>query len=218
MTEEILKDISESIVNFDLHKIGDLTKEALNKGIPSYEIVTEGMSKGMEIVGQKFEAKEYFLAELVMAAEAMKKGMAELEPSLKVEGLRSTGRIVIGTVKGDVHDIGKNIVITLLIAAGFEVHDLGVDVTKERFVEKVKEVNPDIVGMSALLATTVSAMKEIVEDLKTAGLRERVKVIIGGSPTSDKVAQEFEADAAAKDAAHGVRICKEWMSQAIKDK
>ncbi|MBS7654805.1 corrinoid protein, partial [Candidatus Bathyarchaeota archaeon] len=206
--EEILVRIRDAIVNLDIDNIGRLCEEAVGAGVPAYEVVMEGMAKGMEVVGEKYERNEYFLAELIMAGETMKEGMKALEPHLKAGELKRTGKVVIGTVRGDLHDIGKNIVATLLNAAGFEVIDLGVDVPPEKFIEAVKENSPDIVGMSALLTTTMIEMEGIIKELKKAGLREKVKIIIGGAPITKEYAEKIGADAAAKDAVEGVNICK----------
>jgi 5-methyltetrahydrofolate--homocysteine methyltransferase len=210
--EEILSKIREAVVNLDIDNIQRLCKEALEAGIPPYEIVMEGMSKGMEIVGEKYERNEYFLAELIMAGEVMKEGMNILEPYLKSGEVKKIGKVVIGTVRGDLHDIGKNIVVTLLNAAGFDVVDLGVDVPPEKFVEAVKEHKPHIVGMSALLTTTMVEMENVIKALKEAGLRDKVKVIIGGAPITREFAEKIGADAAARDAVEGVNICKSWVS------
>jgi len=209
--EEILKGISDCIVSSDLDRIGNLVKEALRNGVPAYEVVLSGMVKGIEIVGQKFQANEYFLSELTMAGEVLKKGMAELEPHLKMEGAKSAGKVVIGQGKGTFHDVGRKIVINLLTGAGFEVYDLGIDVSEDRFVEKVKEENADIVAVSVLLTGAVAETKTVVEALEKAGLREKVKVIIGRRGASDELAREFGADAATKDALDGVRICQKWV-------
>ncbi|MEM2913634.1 MAG: corrinoid protein [Candidatus Bathyarchaeia archaeon] len=211
--EEILVRIRDAIVNLDIDNIGRLCEEAVGAGVPAYEVVMEGMAKGMEVVGEKYERNEYFLAELIMAGETMKEGMKALEPHLKAGELKRTGKVVIGTVRGDLHDIGKNIVATLLNAAGFEVIDLGVDVPPEKFIEAVKENSPDIVGMSALLTTTMIEMEGIIKELKKAGLREKVKIIIGGAPITKEYAEKIGADAAARDAVEGVNICKSWMAR-----
>ena len=210
--EEMLSRIRDAIVNLDIDNIGRLCEEAVKAGVPAYEVVMDGMAKGMEIVGEKYECNEYFLAELIMAGETMKEGMKVLEPYLKAGELKKIGKVVIGTVRGDLHDIGKNIVATLLSAAGFEVVDLGVDVSPEKFVEAVKENNPDIVGMSALLTTTMVEMEEVIKALKESGLRDKVKVIIGGAPITEEFAKKIGADAAAKDAVEGVNICKSWVA------
>ncbi|MCD6529004.1 corrinoid protein [Candidatus Bathyarchaeota archaeon] len=207
---EILNRLRDSIVNFDIEGVREACKDAVESGIPPYRAVIDGMAKGMEIVGQKYEANEYFLAELIMAGETMKEGMKILEPHLKAGDVKATGRVVVGTVKGDLHDIGKNIVVTLLKAAGFDVIDLGIDVPAEKFVEAVKNNSPDIVAMSALLTTTMTEMENIIKELEKAGLRDKVKVIIGGAPITPDYARKIGADAAAKDAVEGVKICKEW--------
>ena len=205
--------IRDAIVNLDIDNIGRLCEEAVRAGVPAYEVVMEGMARGMEVVGEKYERNEYFLAELIMAGETMKEGMKVLEPYLKAGELKKIGKVVIGTVRGDLHDIGKNIVATLLSAAGFDVIDLGVDVPPEKFVEAVKENSPDIVGMSALLTTTMVEMEDIIKELKKAGLRDKVKVIIGGAPITREYAEKIGADAAARDAVEGVNICKSWMAK-----
>jgi len=195
--DEILGKLRDAIVNLDIDGVQEACKEAVEAGIPAYKAVTDGMAKGMEIVGEKYETGEYFLAELIMAGETMKEGMKVLEPYLKGSEVRAIGKVVIGTVRGDLHDIGKNVVVTLLNAAGFDVVDLGVDVPPEKFVEAVKNNNPNIVGMSALLTTTMIEMESVVKALKEAGLREKVKIIIGG----------------ARDAVEGVNICKSWVTE-----
>lgn len=165
----------------------------------------------MEIVGQKYEAKEYFLTELLGAGQVMNEGMEELRPHLEAAKVKHIGKVVLGTVEGDLHDIGKNTVKMLFTATGFGVYDVGVDVSPTKFVEKVKETDAGIVGMSAMLTVTMPAMKAVIEELRKSGLRQKVKVIIGGSPVTDEFAKEIGADYAANDAAEGVRICKQWM-------
>jgi len=209
--KELLAKLRDSIVNLDIDGVKKASEEALTAGIPAYKAVIEGMAKGMEIVGQKYEAGEYFLAELIMAGETMKEGMAVLEPHLKAGDIKTAGKIVIGTVRGDLHDIGKNVVGTLLKAANFDIIDLGVDVSAEQFVEAVKKHNPDIVAMSALLTTTMIEMENIIKAIKETGLRRKVKVIIGGAPITPEYAKKIGADAAAKDAVEGVRTCNEWV-------
>jgi len=209
--EEILAKLRDAIVNLDIEGVQKAANEALESGIPAYRAVIEGMAKGMEIVGQKYEDGEYFLAELIMAGETMKEGLAVLEPYLKAGDIKTAGKIVIGTVRGDLHDIGKNVVVTLLKASNFDVIDLGVDVSPEKFVEAVKEHDPDIVAMSALLTTTMIEMESVIKSLKEAGLRDKVKVIIGGAPITPEYAEKIGADAAAKDAVEGVRVCSEWV-------
>jgi len=209
--KEILERLRNSVVNLDINGVQQACKDVLAANIPPYKAVMDGMAKGMEIVGQKYEAKEYFLAELIMAGETMKEGMKILEPYLKKGDLKVTGRVVIGTVRGDLHDIGKNVVTTLLKAAGFEVIDVGVDVPAEKFVEATRKHKPDILAMSALLTVTMTEMETVIKEIKKAKLRSKVKVIIGGAPITAEYAKKIGADAAAKDAVEGVNRCKTWM-------
>jgi corrinoid protein of di/trimethylamine methyltransferase len=208
---EILLKLRDTIVNLDIEGVKKASEEAISSGIPAYRAVIDGMAKGMEIVGQKYEDGEYFLAELIMAGETMKEGMTVLEPHLKAGEIKSAGKVVMGTVRGDMHDIGKNIVVTLLKAANFDVADLGVDVSAEQFVEAVKKNSPDIVAMSALLTTTMIEMEHVVKELQKAGLKKKVKIIVGGAPVTPEYAKKIGADAAAKDAVEGVRTCTQWM-------
>jgi 5-methyltetrahydrofolate--homocysteine methyltransferase len=210
--EEVLHKIQDAIINLDIEGMQKACKTAIDIGIPAYKGITEGMAKGMDIVGQKYENNEYFLAELIMAGETMKEGLKVLEPWLKVGEVRTIGKVVIGTVRGDLHDLGKNIVVTLLRAAGFDVVDLGVDVQPSKFVDAVKKRNPDIVGMSALLTATMMEMENVIKALKEAGLRDKVKIIIGGAPTTQEYAEKIHADAAARHAVEGVNICKSWVT------
>ncbi|MEM2129732.1 MAG: corrinoid protein [Candidatus Bathyarchaeia archaeon] len=210
---EILTNLKDSIVNFDIEGIKKAAEKALQIGIPAYKAIIDGMAKGMEIVGQKYEKGEYFLAELIMASETMKEGMNVLEPHMRAGDIKSTGKVIIGTVKGDLHDIGKNVVATLLKAANFEVIDLGVDVSAEKFIEAIKQNQPDIVAMSALLTITMIEMENTVKALQKARLRQKVKIIIGGAPITPDFAKKIGADAAAKDAVEGVRICNQLMKE-----
>jgi len=211
--KKILGKLRDAVVNLDIEGVKRASDDVLKAGIPAYRAVIEGMAKGMEIVGQKYEDGEYFLAELIMAGETMKEGMTVLEPHLKAGDIRAAGKVIIGTVRGDLHDIGKNVVITLLRAANFDVVDLGVDISAEQFVEAVQKHNPDIIAMSALLTTTMIEMENVMNSLKKAGLRGKLKVIIGGAPITPDYAKKIGADAAARDAVEGVRICNEWMKR-----
>jgi methylmalonyl-CoA mutase cobalamin-binding domain/chain len=174
------------------------------------EIILKALSEGMNEVGKKYETGEYFLSELIFAGEIMKRAIEELKPYLKTASTQKIGRIVVGTVKGDIHDIGKNIFIMFATSAGFDVIDLGVDVPVELFVAKVKEVKPDILGMSALMSTTQEYMAMVIEALRKEGLRDGVKIILGGAAVNERFAQQVGADAAANDAILGVEICKRW--------
>jgi len=208
---KILNRIKDSIVNFDSDALQKACSEALDAGIPAYRCVTDGMAEGMRIVGEKFEAMEYFLCELIMAGETMNEGLKILEPRLKAGEVRSPGKVVIGTVLGDLHDIGKSVVVALLKSAGFEVVDLGLDVAPESFVEAVRKEKPDIVGMSALITPTMPYMGTTIKALEEAGLRKKVKVIVGGASVTPEFAKMIGADAFARDAVEGVYTCKKWM-------
>ena len=211
--KELMDKVAQAIVNLDFDGIQGICKQALDAKVPAYRIVSEAMAKGMDIVGKKYEANEYFLSELIAAGEVMKDGLKVLQPYLKSGDVKKKGKVALGTVKGDLHDIGKNVVITLLRAANFDVVDLGVDISAEQFVEAVQKHNPDIVAMSALLTTTMIEMENVINSLKKAGLRGKIKVIIGGAPITPEYAKKIGADAAARDAVEGVRTCNEWMKR-----
>jgi corrinoid protein of di/trimethylamine methyltransferase len=210
--EDLLQRVSDQIVTYDADKLAESVKNALDHNVPSYEIVS-AMSRGMQIVGHKFEEREYFLPDLLMAAEAMKSAMDVLEPYITADKTTSIGKVLIGTVEGDIHDIGKNIVIIFLKSAGFDVHDLGTDVPVKRFIEEAKAVNPDILGMSGLLSTSLSIMGEVIEALKKEGLRDGVKVLLGGSPVTDEFGKRVGADATTNEALSGIRIMEKWMEE-----
>ncbi|MEM0003088.1 MAG: corrinoid protein [Thermoproteota archaeon] len=216
--EKYLEAIRDSIVNLDFDKSREYTLKALEANVKPQEIISKSIAEGMDIVGKKFESGEYFLSELIVAGEIGKEITSILEPHLKGSEISRVGKVVIGTVRGDLHDIGKNIVAIMLEAAGFEVIDLGADVPPEKFVEAVKKENPDIVAMSALLTVTMVEMKNIIDALKEAGLREKVKVIIGGAPVTEEFARSIGADGYGADAVQGVRICKAWMEEKSKTK
>lgn len=200
----------------DLHKehVEALVEAKLKGGAPPLDIVKE-LNDGMTEVGERFSASEYFLSELMYSSYIMKGVMARLEPLLSGQATlsKSTGTIVIGTVKGDIHDIGKNVVVTLLRGAGFEVIDLGVDVPADRFAEKVKETGAKVLGLSCLLNLAFHEMKNVVDVLAARGVRNQVKVIIGGQPTDEEVRKYAGADYYAPDGPAGVKICKQVYSE-----
>jgi len=183
----------------------ELTQEALDKKIPLETIINQGLTAGMQVVGDKYDKKEYFIPDMLASAEAVGAAMDILKPYLEASDVETKGKFVIATVKGDIHDIGKNIVAILLKGAGYEVNDLGSDVATDKIVEVVREDNPDFVGFSALLTTTMVVMGEIVEALKDNGLRDKVKVLIGGAAVSDEYAQEIGADAYCADGFEAVK-------------
>ncbi|MEM3659160.1 MAG: corrinoid protein [Thermoproteota archaeon] len=209
----LLTRLKDAIVNLDFDGSKRLAQEAVAKGIPPNEIITKAISSAMEEVGRKFEASEYFLSELIVAGEIGKEISQMLQPYMKGSEIKKIGKVVIGTVKGDLHDIGKNIFGMMLEAAGFEVIDLGNDVPAEAFVEAVKNHNPDILGMSALLTVTMVEMENVIKELEKAGVREKVKVIIGGAPITEEYAKRIGADGYGKDAVVGVDICKAWVGK-----
>lgn len=209
--EAILERLKDAVVNFDTETVREACKDALDKGIPAYQIVGQGMAKGMELVGKKYECGEFFISELVMAAETMKEGMKIVEPHLASQGVEAAGKIIIGTVQGDLHDIGKNIVASLLRASGFEVIDLGFDVAPQKFLEETRDLKAKILGMSALLTTTMVNMDTTIRELQKARLREQVKIIVGGAAIDPDYARRIGADGSAKDAVEGVAMCKKWV-------
>jgi len=199
-------------VNLDFEGVRKAAEDAVKAGLPPVKAVTDGLAEGLRIVGEKFERREYFLSELVVAAEVMKEGMSIIQPHIKGEGVKAKGKVVLATVQGDNHDIGKSLVATLLRASGFNVVDIGVDVSTPKIVEVVKEEKPQILGLSALLTVTMTEMGEVIKGLKAAGLRERVKVIVGGSPVTKEFAEKIGVDYRAADAVDGVNKCVEWVS------
>jgi corrinoid protein of di/trimethylamine methyltransferase len=208
MSSEILTRITESLVDGDPDATIAHTRAALAAGVEPMAIIDEGLLPGMRIVGEKFSSGEYFLPNLIVSASGMKQAMQVLEPELKSrhQKLKSAGTVVIGTVKGDIHEIGKTLVGTMLAANGFEVHDLGVDVPTEKFVAVVKETGATLVGLSALLTTTMNVQQKVIDALAAAGLRQRVKVMVGGAPVSRKWADEIGADGYAEDAVGAVEV------------
>ncbi len=201
---DLLAQISENIQNGEDEKVAELTAQAIQQGTPPKQILDEGLIAGMNVVGGRFKAHEIFLPEVLMAAKAMNAGMEKLKPLLIQEGIPTIGKIVIGSVQGDLHDIGKNLVGIMLKGAGFEVIDLGNDVAPERFVDAAKEQDATIIGMSALLTTTMPAMKKVVEALDQRQLGGRIKTIVGGAPVSEAFAREIGADSYGFDAANAV--------------
>jgi 5-methyltetrahydrofolate--homocysteine methyltransferase len=212
---DILEEVAARFAELDLDGTLDLTREALEKGFNAHKILEEGLSRGLDRVGELFERKEYFLSELMVATYIMEHAMKVIGDKLKSEvgGGGRRGRVVFGTVAGDFHFIGKNIAISLLQASGYEIHDLGEDVPPEVFVEKVREVKPDIVALSALLLTTVPGIGEVMEALERENLRNQVFVMIGGRPTSQEVAEKYGVDAYCATAMEGVATANKYMEK-----
>jgi 5-methyltetrahydrofolate--homocysteine methyltransferase len=210
--EKYLVSLKESIVNLDFNAVVEVAKEAMDAGVDPHIAITGGMVPGMTIVGEKFGSGEYFLSELVVAGEVMKEGLKIINPYIKGDSAKRLGKVVIATVEGDNHDLGKNIVTTLLGVHNFEVVDLGKDVSTDKIIDAVKARKPDILGLSALLTVTMPKMGEAIEALKVADLREKVKVIIGGSPVTSEFAESIGADHCAANALEGIKKCTEWVA------
>ncbi|WP_026486715.1 corrinoid protein [Caldanaerobius polysaccharolyticus] len=208
---EILKEISEALQVGNAKRVKELVQKALDDGIPAGDILTKGLIDGMNIIGAKFKNNEVYVPEVLIAARAMHAGMDILKPVLTASGVKPFGKVVIGTVKGDLHDIGKNLVKMMMQGVGLEVIDLGVDVPAEKFVNAARENGADIVALSALLTTTMPAMRGVIAALKDAGIRDKVKVMIGGAPVTQSYADEIGADGYAKDAASAAEMAKNFV-------
>ena len=200
--EANLEKLSKSVIDGDIDTVKTAVKEALKAGINPLEIVDKGLAKGIRTVGERYGKGEIFLTELLMGAEAMKAGMEIINPEIQLQKkeLKKVGSMVIGTVSGDIHDLGKNIVAALFSAHGFSVVDLGVDVPDQKFIDKVKEVKPDILGLSALMTSTIPKQRDLINMLRSAGLRDKVKVMVGGAAVNEDFARQIGADGYAENA------------------
>ena len=207
MSDDILKELREAVWNFDEELSRSLAEKAVEMGVDPVEALEEGLAKALREVGDRFGRGDAFITELIAAAQAMEAGAGVLNEEIVRRGAsrKAVGRFLIGTVEGDIHSIGKNIVATMLSAAGFEVVDVGVDIATETFVDKVRELKPDILGLSALMTTTMTKQRDIIEALQDAGLREGVKVIVGGAPVTKDWVEEIGADACGLDAGSAVQ-------------
>ena len=206
-----LSKMRDALVNGKADEVRDMVKKALDEGQEVEKILNEGLIAGMDIVGEKFKRNEFYVPEMLIAARAMKAGMEVLRPILVQKDVKPLGTVVLGTVRGDLHDIGKNLVGMMLEGAGFEIVDLGVDVSPEKFVQTVKEKKAQIVGLSALLTTTMPSMKDVIKALEEEGIRDKVKVMIGGAPVTQNYADEIGADGYAPDAASAADKAKELV-------
>jgi len=206
------EDLYERVVNGDAEGVKELTTQAVQEGFRAEALLNDVLIPAMADVGQRFERQEFFVPEMLVAARAMKYGVEVLRPHLVAAGVKPIGTVLMGTVSGDLHDIGKNLVIMMLEGTGFRVVDLGVDVSADKFVAAVREHAPQIVAMSALLTTTMMAMKATVEALRKAGVRDQVKVMIGGAPVTQRFADEIGADFYAADASSAARKAKEAVA------
>ncbi len=211
--DELFRAMAQSVIDGEVEDAERLARAAIEQGIDPLEVINRGFVAGVDVVGEQYAAGEMFLPDLVLAGEVMKAAVALLEPEMRRRGTarRTLGRVVIGTVEGDIHEIGKTLVATMLAANGFEVHDLGVDVAVTKFVEVARQVNADLVGVSALLTTTMVRQRDVIEALKDAGLRPRVKVMVGGAPVTRAWADEIGADGYSEDAIGAVAVAKQLV-------
>jgi len=213
MQDTLLENIKQAVIDSNAETIPVLTEKAIKAGFEPLDIIDKALVVGMRVVGEKYECGEYFLPHLIISASGLKKAMDILKPHLQSRNqeIKKAGTVVIGTVQGDIHEIGKTLVATMLSANGFEVHDLGVDVSIDKFIEAVREHNANVVGLSALLTTTMTVQRDIIEALKEHGLRKKVKVIIGGAPINKDWAEKIGADGFADDAMRAVAVLKELL-------
>jgi 5-methyltetrahydrofolate--homocysteine methyltransferase len=210
-----LQEISAALVDGDDDRVDELTRAQLEQGVAALEIMDNGLIAGMALVGIKFRENFIFVPEVLACARAMKAGMAHIEPILSASGVEPAGKVVMGTVKGDLHDIGKNLVIMMLRGAGFEVVDLGVDVSPDDFIEAIESHRPSVVGMSALLTTTMPNMGKTIDAFVDEGIRDDVKVMLGGAPVTLEFAEDMGADGYGKDAMAAVSLAKELIEARV---
>ena len=210
MSEELFKQMAQAVIDGDDDEAAALAQQALDQGVAPLDAINKGYTAGMDVVGELFSTGEHFLPDLILGGEAMKAALGVLEPALQAAGQERhvLGKVVLGTVKGDIHEIGKSLVGSMLAANGFEVFDLGIDIDAEEFVVKAREYGADIVALSALLTTTMLQQRDVIEHLAEAGLREQVKVMVGGSPVTQGWADQIGADGFAEDAASAVGVAK----------
>ena len=209
----LMQDMAYALIKGKQHDVGRMTKQALDEGVEAQDVLDDGLISGMGIVGVKFRDNIIFVPEVLVAARAMKAGMAHIEPILSASGIEPLGRVIMGTVKGDLHDIGKNLCIMMLRGAGFEVIDLGVDTKAEQFIAAVEEHDAPIVGMSALLTTTMPNMGKTIQAFIDKGLRDDVKIMVGGAPVNQEFADEMGADGYGKDAMACVEKAKQFVQE-----
>lgn len=203
----------DAVVNKNIEKTIDMTKKGIDKGIKPEELITKGLQPAMVIVGDKYSAGEFFIPDMMLSARVTQKALEFLEPYLLSEKIPSLGKVIIGTVLHDIHDIGKNLVAKFLQGVGFEVIDLGTNVSTESFLKAVTEHKPDIVGISALLTTTMVEMEDVIVALEDAKLRDTVKIIVGGAPITDQFADRIGADGYCPDSASASKMCKKWLTK-----
>ena len=210
--EAILKSIYQGVMDGDVDTVEQNTQQGIDKDVGPEVILNEVLIPAMDEVGRKFESGEFFVPDLMFTARAMQAGLSILKPKLIEKDVKPIGKVVLGTVKGDVHDIGKNLVAMMLEGAGFEIQDIGVDAPPEKFVEAIRDGGADIVAISALLTTTLPTMKTVIDAISEAGLRDQVKVLVGGAQVSGPFAEEIGADGTAPDAAQAAKLAKSLMA------
>lgn len=208
-----MQEIAAALIDGDDDKVDELTQAALAKGVEALEVMDFGLIAGMSIVGVKFRDNFIFVPEVLSCARAMKAGMAHIEPILSQSGIEPIGTVIMGTVKGDLHDIGKNLCIMMLRGSGFTVHDLGVDTSDDKFIEAVEQYKAPVLGMSALLTTTMPNMGKVIEAFIDAGLRDDVKIMVGGAPVTQEFADDMGADGYGKDALACVALAKKLVAE-----
>ena len=208
----VFEELAQSVIDGKLDRVLEVTRQAIELGSDPEEIINEALIKGMNVVGVRFKAGDMFVPEVLMCARAMSGGMELVKPLLLGKDMPSAGKVLIGTVKGDLHDIGKNLVGMLLESTGFNVINMGTDISTEQFIQAIKEHKPDILGLSALLTTTMLGMKDIIDQLVEEGMRDKIKVIIGGAPISQDFSDEIGADGFAPDAASATELCQKLLA------
>jgi 5-methyltetrahydrofolate--homocysteine methyltransferase len=204
--------LAQIVINGDFGGVKSLTQKMIDEGVSPLEIINQGLMAGMNVVGVRFKAGDMYVPEVMMSAKAMSMGIELVKPLIADKDMPTAGKVLIGTVKGDLHDIGKKLVVMMMESAGFEIIDLGVDIDSATFVKAVKEHKPQVIGMSALLTTTMLSMKDTIEALKKEGLRDSVKVIIGGAPITQGFADQIGADGYAPDAAAATELCRRLIA------
>ena len=210
--EELFRQIADAVVEMEEDTVEELAQQSLTAGIDAYETIDSGLAKGMERAGQLFDEEEYFVPELLMCSDAMNVGIDVLKPHLKSENVSKKGKVVIGVVEGDTHDIGKNLVRLMMETGGFEVLDLGRDIPPAEFVNKAEEYGADIIGIATLMTTTMPGMQEVVDILANKGIRDKFKVIVGGGPISPAFAKKIGADGYARNAADAVKVAQNLLA------
>ena len=215
MNEDLFQDMAQSIIDGEPEAASELAQRAVDLGVDPMEAINRGFIVGVNHVGEKFSCGDMFLPELVGAGEAMKSAIAILEPEMSLRGMKReiAGRVVIGTILGDIHDIGKTLVGTMLSTGGFEVYDLGIDVPIQKFIDKAREVDADIIGVSALLTTTMVRQKDVIKAIQDAGMSSHLKVMVGGAPVTRSWVEEIGADGYSEDAVGAVAVARQLMSE-----